>query len=259
MAIFDFKVHCQDRQRGLSRALLRQLQALAKNRNLELRFRWVNKHYYVTVDGSLLEMQALTPTAIPYLYGYSEAYPEPKNLSTRRNLCDELIDSYLAGVERISDDVHEIAEYIGGTANSYRLDPGTRTHLTGPLRSFRISLVMYHNGLLAPASLAEDAHTAAELLLKAVLLRDSRPDSFEGLVKSAITAQLLQGYLEQPLLELKNLRKNAKHRGQGVSAKRLNELLPSILSACQTLASTIRNLPTPSQSAATVTRPSGNG
>lgn len=251
MAGFDFEFHCRGSDRDLGRSLLEQLQTLARRRRLKVRFRWAGAHYYVTVDGRLPEMQAFLLPVAPYLSGYSEAHSSPRSPKARRRVCTQLLGAYWSGVERISEGVREVSGFFGGTPSSYLFEVGAHTHLTGPLKSFTRALIMYHSGLLPPAQIAESAHTVLEILLKGVLPAHQRGDSFQALVNAAITAKYIPGDVEGPLLELKNIRRDAKHRGQGVSSARIDRLLPSIISASQRLAASLCSgtpLNTPPQS-----------
>jgi hypothetical protein len=140
----------------------------------------------------------------------------------------------------ISTLVGEASDLVAGVPCSYRFDVGGATDLAGSMQAFSSALVLYHNGQVAPVHLAENAHTAVETLLRRVLGRDSRGKSFEAMVRDAASRSCLTPELVAPILELKTIRRDAKHRGQGVRPEKLQQLLAPILRACHALARAVR-------------------
>lgn len=71
MAGFDFDVDVPRSGKLLARALLRELQVLARRRTVRVDFRSNARGFYVAVNGSLFEIQALVEASRPFLAGLS--------------------------------------------------------------------------------------------------------------------------------------------------------------------------------------------
>jgi len=239
MAGFDFEVEISGSQKSLVRALLRELHTLAHPRGVSVRFRTNAVGYHVGVNGSLFEMQAVVEACGPFLAGFSTAFPRPRGRRTRRSICERILEAFASGVSEISTLVHQASDLIDGMPYSYRFDVGGATDLAGSMKAFSRLLVLYHNGHVAPVHLAETAHTAIETLLRRVLGRDSRERSFEAMAHDAAKRGYLTAEAVEPILELKDVRRDAKHRGQGIRPENLKRLLEPVLSVCHGLARVI--------------------
>jgi len=242
MAGFDFSVAASPQERQFIRSLLRLSQRLAGFQGLKLSYRWqADAGYYVTVDGSLPSMQSFLEPLVTSLLSHAEGSTGFRPPSERKKIARRITGSYADGLDRITESVHRISELFGGRPNSYSFDVGEATHLQGHLNSFTEALTLYHQGRIVPHQIAELSHSALELLLKNALGPESKGQSFESMVRSAAEKQLLDTGLVNPLVHLKNLRRDAKHRGQGISHELFNDLLPSILSSAHELAQKIRS------------------
>lgn len=241
MADFDFEGEISGSQKSLVRALLRELHTLAHPRGVTVRFRTNAVGYHVGVSGSLFEMQAVVEAYGPFLAGFSTAFPRPHGRRMRRSICERVLESFASGVSEISTLVQPTSDLIDGMPYSYRFDVGDATDLAGSMKAFSRLLVLYHNGHVAPVHLAETAHTAIETLLRRVLGRDSRDRSFEAMAQDAAERGYLTAEAVGPILELKNVRRNVKHRGQGIRPENLERLLEPVLSVCHGLVTVVRS------------------
>lgn len=216
MAGFDFTFRCRDEYEPLGRILLRRAQELAKNFDLEFRYRVVPSGWYVTVDGPLPSMQALIQPMVVQLAPLADGFPKPKLRSQRRRVAERLVNEYCDGAARMREMIEDLSRQLGGTPSSYFFDEGSATHLTAQVREFERSLILFHNGLISASTFAEGAHTVTEAVLKACLPRNKGQGSFAELLDQvAEAAELAPGH-KQTLLRLKERRRMAKHRGQRV-------------------------------------------
>ncbi len=247
MAGFDFEVEISGSQRFLVRALLRELQAFARARGVSVRFRTNAVGYHVDVNGSLFETQAIVETSRPFLVGFATGLPRPRGRRTRCSICERVLESFVSSVSEISTLVDQASDLFDGVPYSYRFDIGDATDLAGSMKAFSRVLVLYHNGHLAPVHLAESAHTAIETLLRRALGRDSRGKSFEAMAHRAVKRGYLTAESVGSILELKNIRRDAKHRGQGIRPQKLERLLEPILRGCHELTRAMRRERRPEQ------------
>lgn len=215
---------------------MRIAQRLSTPRGLEFRYRWQNGGgYYVTVDGSLTSMQATLEPLVVGALSHAEAATGFGGSRKRSSIARRLTGAYAQGLDEITDFVEKMSESLGGTPNSWSFDVGRATHLGGHLKAFTTSLTTYHQGKLRPHQIAEECHTVIELLLRENLGANAKGRSFEGMVHLAFEGGLLDRALVAQLIELKNDRRDAKHKGQGISQAKMNELLPSIVAATHRL------------------------
>lgn len=226
----------------MARALLRELQVLARRRGVRVDFRSNARGFYVAVDGSLFEIQALVEASRPFLAGLSMGFPRPAYKRARRAICERVLGPLAVGCDDISASVQQAAELLDGVPHSYKFDVGGATHLAGSVKAFSRLLILYHNGEVAPVHLCEAAHTAIETLLRQALGRDARGKSFEGMTRAAAGRGYVKSTCVEAILELKNLRRGAKHRAQGIRPVRLVEqLIEPVICTCHDLVKTVRS------------------
>lgn len=242
MASFDFDITLRKSQRDATTAILRHLQVIAHDCGLEMRYRWQNGGYYVTLDGKLPLMQALALRIETELPAYVKGLQKRYGPSISR-LLDRIVNGYMAGLDRITEGVAGIADLLSGTPSSYVFDIGKTIPLTGATKAFTNSLVLYLNGLLPLENAVETAHTAAELLLKNVLRpHTAKGKSFKGLVELAQDRGILSPERATSLIKLKDHRKRAKHRGQRIPDGIGHSLLMDSVQGCHQLLKKIREV-----------------
>jgi hypothetical protein len=238
LAGFDFDVHATGRQKEFLKNLLRHSQNLATRHGLLLKYRWAPEdQYYVTVDGSLIKMQALVPMLITTIRIYAAASTTSLSKIEARRLALRIVDGYLEGLTEIEESVSYF-EDAGFIPNSLTFNVGNLTHLNGKMQSFSNTLVLYITGKLGPDQITEECHTILELLLKNAL---KKKISFESMVSLAITNGILDSNFENNLIKLKDLRRDSKHHGQSISEKDVQGFIWDTVRACHQLLQKIRS------------------
>lgn len=244
MAGFDFEFdygYGTDADYELARRLLRHLQWRARYYGLEMHYR-VNREtlsYTVVVDGPLPGMQAFAPRLTLEVFTCAEFAEQPKPAWRRTDIAWDLSNGYREGLEKISDAVHEVSRAfqpvfssLAPATHSLGFDlTGVPTHLHGPLRRFEATVAMYANlpVMLLPtlpteeAQVVEEAHTATELLLRTAL--GVRTLSYAQMADRAKEHGWVDAEQHRLLIQLKELRKRVKHRGQDVRPLRAYKLV----------------------------------
>lgn len=244
MAGFDFEVPSTIRQREFVKALLHQSQKLATQRGLTLKYRWTNDNlYYVTVDGPLMNMQVIVPMFITTMMVYASTTPTTSfSRNEFRRLASRVIDRYLKGIYEIEELVGDVSMQLEGEPNSLAFDVGKSTHLSGKIQSFSDTLVLYIEGRLGPDQIVEECHTILELLLRNALKIGTKKESFESMVNMAIGRRIINSKFRTPLIDLKNLRRNSKHKGQSISEERVQGFIWDSVTACHQLLRNFRKI-----------------
>jgi len=248
VAGFDFTVRCKLATRDVYSALLRYATIIARNMECVFHYEWQNSNgYYVTVDGSLRSFQALAFALHDALPAFAGGYASDCNQSALRRCGKIIAQAYTKRLATVTIDFHDFADQLSKgigqtlTFSSYWLDVGERSHLMAKCRDFLYASQAYHRGRLPPSHFAEEAHTIVELLLKEALQPLHENFSFEGLTKLAEEQMLINSEQSKALINLKNLRRDSKHRGQSVPLAKMDKLFPRVLDACQALAARIRS------------------
>ena len=238
MAGFDFYVRCCESHRPYLRELLRFAQHLTKNYNLKLRYSWQPGKYHVQVDGPLTAMQASLEDIPQYMRGFATGHRNPANLRDRMRICERFLSGYVNGVWEMTEAVADVAARINGIPFSYVFNVGEKTHLSRTMNDFTTALILAHNNRLSGPQLLEAAHTSLELLMKSALgLMD---ESFGTLINTCVEAGLISPEYASDLLMLKDYRKNAKHRGQGIKMEKAWQLTATAIEASHQLLAVIR-------------------
>jgi hypothetical protein len=105
------------------------------------------------------------------------------------------------------------------------------------LAATRNILFQWRSGFIAGPTLAEQIHTACEVSLKAALGTPNSEGAFAAHVSQAASRGIIDSHQRDALLELKNARRNIKHRGQGIKPGRLLKLVQVSVGALHALAS----------------------
>ena len=236
MAEFDFDIDIASSERPFLQSLLRLAQRLSNLRGLKLRYRWSSESTYrCTVDGSLPSMQAFLDPLVYGLLSYVEGATKYGTANYRKTMARRLSKAYAEGLDEMSEFVNECSVMFKCTPNSLSFDVGTASQLRGHLDGFTNFLSLYQQGKIKPYQIAEEAHTALELLMGQVLGQDAKNKSFAQMVDLVVQKQYLKPDLEVPIIRLKNHRRGSKHKGQEISYQDIDELLPAILEASHQL------------------------
>lgn len=236
MAGIEFEMDIDRDERDFARSLLRLAQRLAKARGLQFTFRWAKDgRYRVNVDGQLPTMQAFLKPMTFALLAHAEGQVSAGPADLRRSIARRFTRKYAESLDQISEAIGDVAEALGGAPRSYSFRVESATHLSGRLDEFSMALAEYHDGTLTPNQVTEECHTVLELLMKAVVGRKAKGMTFREMIHTLADQGTISGHLEDDLVQMKNLRRSAKHQGQAVQASVFNSLLGSVLQACHEL------------------------
>jgi hypothetical protein len=231
MAGFEFEVRVIEKHRDIAKPLLSFIHRLGKERQCKVRYRWTPpNHYFVAADGPLPHLQALFFAVFEQLPPCAQGLTSGHSRTTAVDISYRIVDAYKRGLEEISDTVQVAADTLAGVPNSFFFDPGKATHAKRKLHDLTRSLLLYSEGHLPVDVMAEQLHTVAELLLKRSV-PNCKTGAFSELVRMAADKSHLPKEMEEHLLQLKDIRRESKHRGHSVSADQLNSLLASLIGA----------------------------
>ena len=220
MAGIDFFVmYRRDLDKPFLKDLLRLLQSVARQGSLEFRYRGRTSAFYCTLDGSLPDMQRLREMFPSRVWGFVAAkhdlpYTQRKRLGM--NLLGQLFDA----IDDAEQSVTEAATALGGTALTFRFstdDP----NLSALVRDLSQDLISWYTGAVSRRHMVETWHSAFENVLR-YLVRDQE-SPFKALVNHPRFAGTLSQAEKAALEKLNEIRRNVKHRGQGVKIQWLYE------------------------------------
>jgi hypothetical protein len=254
MAGFDFSIPLRRGQRPVARQLLRHAQHLARdrrcNRPTVLRFRFKTASagrgcgsYEAYVDGDFAEIQAFAadlPEALDqYARGYSAAR-RTKSRDVAWNISSALATATAALASEFAQLTRMVAELNAPVVvNSYIFARTNVPTIDTVLRRFTETLLHARNDRLDAAIVAEHAHTAVEAVLNRVARAGASDSAFDELIVAAEEARLITDQEARSLRSLKTMRRNAKHRGQGVRATTLKSVLGSVVGVIHRLVARI--------------------
>lgn len=252
MAGFDFQVPVEPKERDFAAALLRYLQRLSFQRLCDrptvVRFAWQRPsrdsnfhHYLVNVDGDFAEIQAFSVDALIAMLHFSSGYIAAN--SKYRNSMLPMVapiaffkrtHEFALDLHDFQSKVYEIGAFV--TPNTYTFrQTGTQT-VDHVLSDTSGMLLLWRSGHASPPMLVEQLHTAAEVALKRAIGAPNRDVTFANLVSTAEERQIISTKQATALHRLKNQRRDAKHRAQGVGARGLNETVQLVVSALHNIA-----------------------
>jgi hypothetical protein len=241
MAGFEFEFECESGSNAYARNVMRFVQSKASDWDCSLRYHSEKPGVFeAMIDGGLISMQALAIALVSDLKAFAAAPCSDLSGPSRARVCLSILHSFFDGLDDLETGIAETADFFSASPNSYRFDVGNATHLRGIARDLRFALLSFENGRYPPTQLVEQIHTAVGALLRTALAKSSSRDSFPSLVAQAKEEGLISDDNANVLFELNSLRRNAKHRSQGVSVTELRELLLPAVGICHSLARRVR-------------------
>jgi hypothetical protein len=256
MAGFDFEFTSKPDEEDLQRQFLRWIQGASRDLDLKFSYRKHPRGFYAAVDGALPAMQALP------IYCYSEldaivaVSSNPPDRRRRRRILRRVLDAFEEGLDRMTEGIKEvivIQEAAGLTVipRSFDFDPGSKTHLRASLQAFRLALIQSLIGQITNRALLEECHTAIEHTMDALLTAKEKKDlSFEGKIDLLSergvfdlpieNEEVIGGELVPQLKELKDRRKESKHRAQVVDSGAIDRLATTATNGVHVLLGEIR-------------------
>jgi len=221
MAGFDFEFTYTEKQETIVLTCLAAGRARA--RRLRLSWRWCHvapRHCVVIVDGDSRRIDLLGYRLERDLPLVAEGCAvEGLSPRQRARIGRGFVDMMLRG-RHVNQDRRMVLR--GVAATRYRYPPYDYECPSSPRLHARLSitedlLVAWNFGEIAPEVFLEELHTACELVLNELVNKRSKKLSFDELIASADEAGLLQHSNDETppvwlLRELKDLRKNVRHR-----------------------------------------------
>ena len=246
MAGFNFKFPVPIEDRVYARTLLRSAQSRAKKEALEFRFYWRERgkgfpfnHYYVTVDGDLLSIELFTTHMLRFCDGFQEGY-SAHNRKLRKSKTPTAfagclhwkLSEFRSSLQEISG---LIREKVGPFAlNSVSFIVPKASGLQKSMKALGASFTSYFLGEAASEQLAEQIHSSSEHLLRRLFPTSPRVP-FRSLLTKCRDGKYISPDQFAALLNVKSLRRNAKHRGQNISDSVLQPHLQSSIGAIHSL------------------------
>lgn len=232
MAGYDFTVRCAGSDTTLSRALLKKTQRICRSYQLELHYKHEpqDKQFYVTVDGPLKMMQASTAVLARVLPAFAEGASRPQNRRSNVRLAIRMVKAYWKGVVRISESIAAACGRYDGIPNSLFFDASRHSEqIDDRLWSLTESIIAFENGDLGAPQILEEIHTGMEWLMKELIGSSAKRLSYAEMAQKLRDEGKLSPELCDVIIEMKDLRVGAKHRGQHVSRENVYAALePSI-------------------------------
>jgi len=244
VAGYDLSFNLRPEEANFVRSLARACQRRASRVDVQLKYRFESPtKLYVSVDGSLFDIEPYVSTLMRELPVFAEG-DENSPLPRRRRvrLADRFLRTLALSTSMSIQHIQDVAAYMRGVPHSVTIDVSQRTHLVGRMRLFRSAVTLYLSGLLDPATILEEAHGAAEVMLRELADQRGGEGTFAQLAAKAQNEGIIDEYLFDQLIEMKNLRRRVKHQGQGVSGAKVYDLLIPAISVCQHLAAHFRQV-----------------
>lgn len=239
MAGFDFYEKYASDTEPLLRALLRKLQRVCRAYELEVHFTHERRseRYYVTVDGPLPMMQASAMALATVLPAFADGYNTPSDGRRRSRLAGRLTRNYWRHVLRMGEMVFDVTDRVGGVPTSFVFDTDHHDDdLNDRMWSLSRTLIAYENGEVGPAQIVEEVHTGLEWLLQRALGNSrAKRMTYAQMLQAMRDCSVIDPPTYEAALRMKDIRRDAKHRGKAAGRESVNEVLPASLAACHRL------------------------
>jgi hypothetical protein len=269
MAGLDFELTSRPDEDDLHLQLLQQMQLAARDLGLEVisevepATRWsglFRRHttFVVGVHGSYSAICALPYHCFSELDAIARSMPTPSS-TRRQQILSAWCEGYRNALAELDQGFRAIAvelrslEEEGWTffsPASINFDAGPKNHLKPSLKDFRLALMQIHLNRITTRSLMEECHTTTEHVLDVFFRRKERRSlsyadkvdalTTRGIFDALTTSETAFATVPQELKELKDYRREAKHRGQTVDNKTALRLASAALVSVNFLLARIR-------------------
>lgn len=253
MASLEFYIPVIPNERNFAKSLLRYIQKIATNRKCTrptvIKYIWKkpNKNrsvhrYEVTVDGDLAEIQSFCVFALESLHHYANGV-KSQSPKIKDSILDKVIPgAFIKSVEEFNCEINKVIQFASDhqipiSSNTYIFQSQGSQQEQAILKDLTSALLHWRNNRIPPTLVAEHLHTSLEFLLKRILPR-ARDNSFETLVREAESSGLIIDIERDSIIQLKNMRRNSKHRGSPVSQKQLLTVINMCVGVCHRLCAT---------------------
>lgn len=227
MAGFDYSIQCKAAQRKYLKGLLGAIQREASKWKIEYRYKWDGDNYYVTMDGTLKYIEAMSVYFNDVLPASVE-FSNDLTLRERKAIVSLLVVEHMNSLSYIVKSVHKTANDYGAIPNTYRFDSERAIELKGLFGILSSALIRYETFNNSPSETAESIHTVLESLMfkvvttkKILSKRKAKDTPYEPMAKILDENGLLNDSLEK-VIQLKDMRKEAKHRNKLINHNSLN-------------------------------------
>jgi hypothetical protein len=257
MATIVFYTPVKPDEKALAHALLVFWQRIAREHSLSLVFHWQKPHkdknyhhYHVTITGSLTAAQVFLNTIMGISQAFVTGYVAADKKNSKTLLGTVFPLCYTKALLEFTEDIGKVVDYCAAKGiriepNSYFFDTQNVPDLGPTLNALSKSIILYTSNQIGSEQLAEQAHTATELLLKTSLSATDRK-TYAELVLDAHDKGLITDKEKYALIGLKNYRRGSKHHGKQVPDEIMASYIQPIVSASQGLIAQIRSIKKPS-------------
>jgi hypothetical protein len=180
------------------------------------------------------------------LRAVANVFPAPGDRRQRVAVASRFLNALRVRLAEMTGWLQAIADRfqqsgLGGVPNSIAFDVGRRSHLRSSLDALTRTLALDIAGRVEQRTVIEETHTAVEHVLRAYRGKRAKDLSFKGMAQAAYADGVLPRDQLRNLLEMKDLRRDAKHRGQGFGERRAGELIAGATVSIHTLLARLRD------------------
>jgi hypothetical protein len=260
MASFDFRIPVPANERGLARLLLKYLQRLVAERRCtrrtELYFRWCEpshevpyRSYLVAVAGDFTELQAFAFDAITALYHFGEGVIATERAKRRTTQIHRVIPiAFVKAVYEFNEDFVDLTRQLHNTGisivpNTYIFGRVKDESVNWLLLGLTSALTAWRNDKSFAEPVVEQLHTTIEGLMRKLFNERGSRKTFKQMVGIAFSGGIITAEEYDSVLRFNVLRRNAKHRRQRVSIRKLEAELNNAVSLCHKLVSRLPAMP----------------
>ncbi len=212
----------------------------------------------VSVHGAMPAMYALPTRCGSELGAIATVVSKPSG-GRRLQILSNCLNGYVTALTRFRKQYELVSRELetlsdeGWTVfspSSTLFDPGAKNHLNPSLRDLRHALMQARLNQITSRSLVEECHTTLEHVFDALLARKERRSlSFSEKLSALVSRGMFEGVMEKDHLfgdlpgeleELKDYRRDAKHRGQGVDDDTARRLATATVAAINLLLAILR-------------------
>lgn len=241
MAGTDLTFRVSEDEELLARTLLRNAQRTARTFGVRLSYRREPGQFYVALNGRAELIEAMreevTTETLAVARSSSALTPARRRTAVATRMLaalDERVDDLMTSLHELAGLMHR--EGWAATPNSIVFDPAGKTHLKQTLTVLTRVLAQHIAGRVAVRTVVEEVHTGLEHVMRAYLGRRAAGMSYAEMVDALAADGIASAEQAEAIKALKDARRDAKHRAQGVRA---SDLSPGISAAVSVIHRTL--------------------
>ncbi len=249
MAGFDFTISILPKERDIARHSLAVVQKHAKALKISFKYRWKKElisqsdYYYITVDGSLVAIEQLYFITFDTIPVFCKGFVKCRSVLKKSNIGETIPFSLFKAISKFKNEIKDFIKEGKNTLqtkfiiNTLFFD---KTHIPALDKqlenlTFCISVFRTYCDKVIAEQLIELFHTVTELMLAETTVSKTSKLTYEQLAVEAFKINVLDAESRDLLIDLKNMRKKAKHRGKIISDNELMPMLNKLITICQIL------------------------